>query len=481
MTMNFDKFHLRSENEIGIEEIKEAFDAEFIPGKEKVFKGIALDSRNVCTSDLFFALKGETTDAHKYIKKALENKASGIVLEYFPPNVDISAYKNVWFFKVNNTLEALHKIAKYNIERYPLKKIKLSGSIGKTTARKMAVSIFENKARVLTNYKNYNNFTGLPLTLLKANRSYGYGIFEIGINQPDEMEKLTKLIKTDLVALLNIRPVHTEFFSSIKELGREKLNILKDGDNIKTLIINNDDKFLSDAADELNVSVFRYGIEKKSDLYAKNLAFLEKGYEFTLVTPDYKIAVSLPILGKHNIYNALAAASMAYLHGIDLNIIKEGLEDFVPEDMRCNLIILKNNVKIINDCYNAGPDSTRAALEILKNMSDCNKKIAVLGDMLELGKDEKKYHFDIGKIVADLNIDYLLSYGKAAEYFTKGALENGMKKSNAIDYRYKAELFGALMNILEDGDCLLVKGSRGMKMEEITEMLLEKFEVVNDR
>lgn len=472
--MNPDKFHLRSETNISFENIIEILKPEIIGIGQKKFTGISLDSRNVRKGDIFFAIKGESSDGHKYIKNSIENGASSVFLEYIPDNLDLSKIKGISLFKVRNTLAALEILSAKVLEKSLLKNIVISGSVGKTTARKMAVSIFEVSHKVLSNYKNYNNFTGLPLTLLRANKNYEFGIFEIGINQPGEMEKLTRLVKSELAVLLNVRPVHMEFFKSLEHLRDEKMKII--GDGAKTLIFNNDDRLLSKNPRNPKVKYFTFGIETESNISADNINKTEDGkHIFVLKTPDYKIDISLNVLGRHNIYNALAAASMAYFYNIERNDIKRGLEEFIPEDMRCSILKLKNGVTIINDCYNAGPDSMKAALDILNQFKNCNRRIAVLSDMLELGKDEDKYHRKIGNYLNDLNIDLLFSYGERAKKYKDGVSD----KNKVKWYSDKNLLFIDMVKMLENKDCILIKGSRGMKMEVVTNMLMEKYGVDN--
>ena len=339
----------------------------------------------------------------------------------------------------------------------------------------MAVSIFEINHNTLTNYKNYNNYTGLPLTLLRVNNDYKFGIFEIGINQPGEMERLTRLIKSDLSVLLNIKPVHMEFFKSLDHLRDEKMKIM--GNEDLCLVFNNDDVLLREKQTNPGIKYTTFGIGTKSQITAYNIQVKDDGkYSFVLKTPGYGIDISLNVIGRHNIYNALAAASTAYFFNIDRNDIKSGLENFIPEDMRCSILELKNGIRIINDCYNAGPDSMKAALDILDQFQHCNKKIAVLGDMLELGKDENKYHMEVGKYLSDLKIDLFYAYGKRAKNYKEGVLNKNMTKW----YPDKSSLFQDLNKVLEGKDCILIKGSRGMKMEDITEMLIAEYGVDNE-
>ncbi|MFC1724113.1 UDP-N-acetylmuramoyl-tripeptide--D-alanyl-D-alanine ligase [candidate division KSB1 bacterium] len=478
--MKENRFHLRSETELALDEIIEAADPEILAGNCSKFGAVTLDSRSVKKDDLFFALKGESSDGHKYIQNALNNGAGGVILESITEITDLSKFQNITILKVPDTLETLHILAKKRLEKYKLKNIKISGSIGKTTARKMAVSIFEIKSGVLTNYKNYNNYTGLPLTLLRAKKGHEYGILELGINQPGEMEKLANLVNSEISVLLNIRPVHTEFFDNVNHIFHEKLKIINEKNS--TLIINNDDNLLNGLKNNPDIKLLTYGIKNKSDVSAKNIKVYSEGkHGFSLTTPEYELEIRLSVIGRHNIYNALAASSIAYYYNLDKEQIKEGLEKFVPEDMRCSIINLKNGVKIINDCYNAGPDSTKAALTSLGDFSGCNKKLAVLGKMLELGSEEDNYHFEIGEFAGNMSLDYIFAFGdNSAKKYIEGAIKAGIPVDRTCFSDNKIKIFEELCNILEEGDCVLIKGSRGIKMEEITNMLIEKYGVENE-
>ncbi|MFA4905673.1 MAG: UDP-N-acetylmuramoyl-tripeptide--D-alanyl-D-alanine ligase [Candidatus Margulisiibacteriota bacterium] len=380
--------------------------------------GISTDTRSLKPGELFIPLKGKNFDGRKFLKKA-------------PLALD-----------VKNGLSALQKLAAYHRNKFKIPFIGVTGSVGKTTVKDMLASILSQEMEVLKNEENFNNEIGVPLTLLKLNKKHKTAVIEMAMQKLGEIEELARIVRPHVAVITNIGEAHLKFLKTKRNIAKAKAEIftyLKKGD---FAIINQDDEFfehLGTRARELGARVLTFGILEKADVTPKDL----KG-------------IKLPIPGEHMIMDALAAIAAAKALGIKRTSIKKGLEKFQPSSKRMQVILKVDGTKIINDTYNANPQSMAAALKVLASLS--GRKIAVLGDMLELGKISKTAHRRMIRLARALKIDRVYTLGKL---WPKVSTPEKDQKT----------LLKKLKKFIQPRDIILVKGSRGLKMENIVEAL----------
>lgn len=432
-------------------------------------KGISIDSRTLSKGDLYIPIKGENYDGHDFIKHAIKNGA----LACFTENEDnIRDNKNI--ILVNNTLTALHDLALYYRKKFNIPFVAITGSSGKTTTKDMIASVLEQKYNVLKTQGNFNNEIGLPLTLFQLENHHEIAIIEMGMSNLGEIKRLVNMVLPEIAIITNVGLTHIENLGSQENIFNAKKEIFDTLKKDQLALLNGDDKYLNTINDD-NFNVSFVGMDGGNlDLRAKEIIRKENSISFSIENENKKIEeFHLNLPGIHNIYNGLFAIYTGKYLGLSYKEIQAGLNKFKPSKMRMD-ISENGKVKIINDVYNANPDSMKAALNALKDSGKNRRKIAVLGDMLEMGKWAEEAHIDIGKTLSELRIDILLSVGQNAQFYVNGAVSNGLSKDNAISFKSNDDVIKYLDTIISDGDVILIKGSRGMKMEEIAIFLQER-------
>ena len=436
---------------------------------DKKITGISIDSRTVSEGQLFIPIRGEHFDGHDFIEQSIFNGA----IAYLTEKKDI-IYPDTNIILVENTIEALQNLASYYRSKFNIPFIAVTGSSGKTTTKDMIASVLGEKLNVLKTQGNFNNEIGLPLTVFQLESTHRIAVIEIGMNHTGEIRRLVNIVKPDIAIITNIGLTHIEHLGSQDNIFKAKREILETLTRDQTALLNGDDPFLSTIDNELFKTVF-LGIHgnkldgKAFDIHSKKMGIDFKYKDLkNLEEEDY----SLKLPGVHNVYNSMFAIYIGKHFGLSKEEIQSGLNHFKPSKMRMD-IIHHGGLTIINDAYNANPDSMKAALEVLKNSGN-NRKIAILGDMLEMGEWLKTAHLEIGKYVKQLNIDLLIAIGQAAQYYVEGSIEHGMEKNQALYVKNNKEAIDLLKSILNKGDIILIKGSRGMKLEEIVSFLQER-------
>ncbi|KAF0133320.1 MAG: UDP-N-acetylmuramoyl-tripeptide--D-alanyl-D-alanine ligase [Candidatus Saganbacteria bacterium] len=424
-------------------EIAKAVNGELVSGSQKI-KGVSTDSRTTKKGELFIPLAGPKFDGHNHIIEAIKKGAVCVLFSNAHPDANINGCA---FIKVKNTLTALQDIAKHHRNKFKLPIIGVTGSSGKTTTKDIIAAILSKEFNVLKNEENLNNEIGVPLTLLKLNKKHEAAVIEMAMQDLGEIAELADIVKPHIAVITNIGEAHLEFLKNLKNTAKAKSEIFKNLQNGDFAIINQDDEFfehLKSGARKNGAKIITFGIIEKADITPKDL----KG-----------IKLSLP--GEHNIYNALAAIAVANLFNVKKASVKSALESFVPSSKRFIVFNREDKVKIIDDTYNANPQSMKAALSVLASLK--GRKIAVLGDMLELGKTAKPAHKKIGQFARKLGIDKIISVG-------------ALSKEIKADYHFPNNQDAAikLKEIIKSGDRVLIKGSRGMHLEEIVQPLIEK-------
>ncbi len=418
------------------------------------FQGISIDSRTLLPGNLFIAIKGEQFDGHDFAENAAKNGASAVVVDH-PLDVSIPQ------IQVPDTLEALGKLSSHWRDRFTLPIIGVTGSNGKTTLKNMIASILRaacqnNVTQVLATEGNLNNNIGLPLNLLRLNDEHKYAVIEMGMNHFGEIAYLTHLTKPQVAVINNAAEAHLEGLHDIAGVARAKGEIFQGLQEQGVAILNSDDAHFSYWHGLIgNHRCLSFGLKNTSDV----TAIIKENQLIELQTPKGKINVTLPLLGTHNVMNALAATAATLALDIDLVAIKQGLEHVASAPGRMQSYVLPHGTHIINDTYNANPFSLQAAINTLAAFS--GTKIMVLGDMKELGTNAEQLHQTSGDKIRTAGIDYLFTLGNLSAHTTDAF---GINAKHFTEYK---ELAAALQPHLTQDVTILIKGSRSMRMERI--------------
>lgn len=443
---------------------------------------ISIDSRTLIPGDLFFAIIGPSFDGHDFVIEAFKKGAVGVVVckgaSTLLQNEQIDKDKII--LEVKDTLSALQDWSKHYKDKFKTFNICITGSNGKTTTKEIIAHILSQEFPLLKTSGNYNNEIGIPLTLLGLNKSHKLLVAEMGMRGLGEIKTLTNFIPPDFAVITNIGEAHIGLLGSKDNIFKAKSELLQSLDKDGKAIINRDDPYFFKMLEIVkDKKVYTFGIENRSDIMARNIRMVsDKGIRFTLeVQNDKSREIYFPLLGRYNIYNALAAVAVAFALGIELDLIERGLSSFKPLDLHMQLSNFYNDIKILNDSYNASPLSVKSALETLAEVAQNNRKIAILGDMLELGERTDFYHREIGKEVAKLSIDILITVGQGGKIIAQSSKEEGMAEERVFSFEKneKLNLTKKLLNLIKPGNFVLLKGSREMKMEEILEFWQKEY------
>lgn len=438
-------------------------------------RGVFIDSRLVEADGAFFALKGERVDGHDYIGQAVEKACSTIVVEKIPKNLA----KDVVCIQVENTETALGDLASYYLGKFPIKKIGVTGSTGKTTTKEMLFHIVSGEYEALCNEGNFNNLIGLPLTVFRLDSSTEVAIFEMGMDRLGEIHRMAEIVKPHIALVTNVGLSHLEKLKSRENIQKAKGEIRDFLGPDDVLILNGEDEMMKSWAGEtggkaqykiLTVGTGEDAKVRISGIEDQGQAGIAFSYSYADMggseNMEVQESVRLTVPGVHNVMNAAMALTGALELGMDIREAVRALEDFQTGDMRLNIIDC-GDFKIIDDTYNASPDSVKAAIDVLMSVEG-KRKIAILGDMFELGSGSAEYHREIGDYAFQKSVDMVLSVGENAREIVNAAKKNSM---NAVHFHNKEMLIKVLSQWIRKGDLVLVKGSRGMAMEEIVKAI----------
>lgn len=442
---------------------------------EKECKNYSKDTRTIKKGDTYIGIKGEKFDGSSFWKDALNNGAETVIINNIKLD-EIEEYKklNKNIIQVEDTIKAIGEMASYKIkiqkEKYNLKVVGVTGSVGKTSTKDIIANVLSKKYKVLKTEGNNNNHIGLPLTILRL-QNEEIAVIEMGMNHLGEISYLTKIAKPDIAVITNIGTSHIGNLGSRENILKAKLEILEGMDK-KKIVINNDNDLLNKwyLENKNNIEIHTFGIKNESEFNAKNIKLKENSSEFICENKNEKINIEVPVGGEHFILNALCGLTVGKLLNLNNEEIKNGIKDFKLTAKRMEINHLKNNITIINDSYNASYESMKASISNLKNMNG-ERKIAVLGDMFELGDFSEKLHKEVGTEIYKNKIDKLYLIGNYSKFIGEEAEKEGYKKENIFYFENKDELFNNLKNNLKSGDIILIKASNGMKLFEIAEKL----------
>ena len=450
-----------------LKQIAEKMDGKIIHGDpSSKFQHYSIDSRKMRKGSLFFALR-DKRDGHDFIPDAVKNGAKGIVVSRQVPFTK----HQIAFIKVDNTLKALQRLAHQVFLDHPVKVVGITGSIGKTTTKEFTSALLKTKYHPLKSEGNFNNHIGLPLSLLKIKKNHDIAILEYGMNHPGEISSLTRIAKPDIAVICNVYPVHMEFFKDIQEIAEAKKEILVGMNPDGRPVLNGDQSLVLNMIKSLKTRPVLFGFTEKCEVRASNIRIhsLEK-MSFDFLYKGRKARASIPFSNRGHLYNFLAAAGIASILSVPFEEILKTGKKLKPFKNRGEVLYLKKNIKIINDSYNSNPAALEQALNSL-SIQEGGRKIAVLGDMLELGKKQKSYHTAAGKSVAENKIDVLITIGPLAKYIAQGALNSGLPSHKIITFNDSEEAAKEIPNLLEKNDLVLIKGSRGVRTEKVIKAL----------
>ena len=443
-------------------------------GTLNTFGEIMTDSRALVKDAVFLALKGERFDAHQFLSQAVQRGAACLVVHELPRSL---VPRRVTVVKVDNTLTALGALGRYRRQVLAPTVLAITGSNGKTTTKEMVAAILERaslqgqslRGRVLKTEANYNNLVGVPLTLLRLSGKQKVAVLELGTNQPGEIRRLTAIAEPDVGLITSVTPAHLEGLRSVAGVAREKGCLFKGIRRGGIAIVNTDDPWVARMGRTFSGRCVTYG--SHGQVRAEKVEALGvNGTSFILKVGKTRQAVRLRVPGNHNLRNALAAAAMTSGLGVAPRVIANGLQSVRPFGMRMELQKWRG-FGIINDSYNANPASTEAALATLAELGGRREKVAVLGDMLELGGKTQRCHFELGKKAAGYRINRLFLLGPNARHVRKGALAGGLSPSQITIGQSHEQIARLLSAQIKPGAWLLFKGSRGMKMENVLKAL----------
>lgn len=424
------------------------------------------DTRIINKEDMFISLKSETNDGITYIKEAFEKGAMGCITEYDVPNEIIEKYNNKWIIEVKDIVKTIQEIARYKRTLYDIPVVAVTGSVGKTSTKDIIASVLEQKFNVAKTKGNYNNHIGVPLTILGWDEDTTAAVVEMGMNHFGEISVLTNIAKPTVAVITNIGTAHIGVLGSRENILKAKLEILEGLSQNGTIIINNDNDLLN-KCDTKNYNKITYGIINDSNFMAYDIIRKEANSEYRINIDGVQQKVFVPIAGEHFIINSLCSIAVGKTLGIETDKIIKGINSFEITGKR-NEIKEINNLKIINDYYNASYDSMKASLEVLGNIK-ANRKIAILGDMLELGEYSEELHKKVGYEVAKNKIDILFTVGSLAKDIAIEARTLGVQA--VYDFSTNDECIEKIKNIVKKDDCLLLKASNRMNFGEISNFL----------
>jgi UDP-N-acetylmuramoyl-tripeptide--D-alanyl-D-alanine ligase len=441
--------------------------------RDAVATGYSIDSRTIKPGEVFFAVRGERMDGHDFLAQAFENGAIAAVVskEKFP-QIEKRVAAGVHarppaLIAVEDTLLALQLLAQAVRRLWARPLIAVTGSAGKTTTKEAIAHVLATRFRVHKSEGNFNNHFGLPLMLLKLEPEHDCAVVELGMSHLGEITALAQIAQPDTGVVTNVAPVHLEFFKDISEIARAKYELVESLPKSGTAVLNADDEFVSKFGQDFKGKVVLYGVVPNAAVRAEDITSKgEQGSVFDVVAGSHREHATLPLVGSHNIHNALAAVAVALERGISLADAVASLSTMMPADKRGQVVRI-GNITVINDCYNSNPKALAAMVNALAEMP-AKRRIVVAGEMLELGPQGEAMHRESGQHIARKGIDVLVGVRGLAEKMVDTAKQNGMR----AEFLGNADAAGEwLARETRDGDVVLLKASRGVKLEKALEKL----------
>lgn len=452
--------------QITVKDIINVTKGKLIYGNEnEICENFSRNTKEVKQGDIYIGFKGEIYDGGVFYEEAFSNGAKGCIINEIE-GLKLKEVENKFIIQVEDTVKAIGQIARYKREKYNIPVIAVTGSVGKTSTKDIIASVVSQKYKTLKTQANLNNHIGMPLTILSL-KDHEALVVEMGMNHFGELSYLTNIAKPTIAVITNVGTAHIGNLGSRENILKAKLEILEGLPKDGVVIINNDNDLLHKwQLENKKYNVITYGINNNSKYVAKEIKYTTTGSEYQL---NGKESIKVPVGGEAFVYNSLAAISVGELLSIPIEKIQVGIKNFELTKMRLDVQKSSKGYTIINDCYNANYDSMKSAIEYL-NSSKGNRKIAVLGDMLELGEFSQELHKKVGEEVAKNKIDILITVGKEANNIAETAKKNGINTTYMFENNQKA--ITKLKEILEPKDVVLVKASNSMNFKEIVSNIL---------
>ncbi len=461
---------------VKIKDIIKVCNGKLICGNEEdVCIDFSKDTRTIQENDVYVGIKGENFDGNTLYLDAFEKGAKACILQGIEIDKEtIEKYKNKSIIIVDDTIKALQEIAKFKRSLYNIPVVAITGSVGKTSTKDIIASVVGEQYKVLKTQGNLNNHIGVPLTILSL-KEHEALVVEMGMNNAGELTVLSKIAQPDIAVITNVGTAHIGNLGSRENILKAKLEILNGLKENGTLIINNDNDMLNAWKTEYNgnVKIVTYGIENASDFKAGDIKLNENSSEFSLESQiDNNEKIMVPVGGMHFVYNALSAIAVGEQLNIPIEKIKNGIANFELTKSRMELIKLENEITVVNDCYNANYDSMKASIEYLAKTNSA-RKIAILGDMLELGDFSNELHAKVGEEVAKNKIDILITVGEMGKVIANAAkqADDGIE---VYSFDNNQSAITKINELKKSGDTILIKASNGMKFKEIVEGIIKK-------
>ncbi|MBQ6680147.1 MAG: UDP-N-acetylmuramoyl-tripeptide--D-alanyl-D-alanine ligase [Lachnospiraceae bacterium] len=469
-------------NDLHLSEVLSCTDGKLLyGGKDLPLNQLTTDSRTAGPGSLFVPIVGENLDGHVFLKSAIEKGASLVLTaeaEHFSDIESVAAETGCSVVLVDDTVRALQKIGRYLRSKVPALSVGVTGSVGKTTTREMIGTALSAAKKVYRTGKNYNNRLGVPLTLAEIPEDAEIAVLELGLNTPGELSEISRLTDLSAAVITNIGEAHLQYYGTKEQLCREKFTVtdgFTDPAKAHVLFLNGDDPYLMTEKDRHPWRVILFGLGENADYRAKELTEENGRYSFLLSvrgTDLFRVQLSVP--GAHNVRNALAALAVADAFSVPLPAAAEALKAYTGYEGRLKMTE-KNGILVVDDSYNASPDSMKAGVKVLSELrfgDGKGRKIAVLGDMLELGGNTERYHYETGKASAAQPVDAYFLYGPLSLKIAAG-LEDGGTKAVVLHFDERAALIDRLRNTIVPGDIVYIKASHGTGLSAVSEALLK--------
>lgn len=449
--------------ELSLKELLEAVNGEVIFMGKTEFNSICIDTRKIEKNNIYLAIKGENFNGNKFVLEAFEKGASIAIIDEVL--FDLNDTENLeTVIKVEDTEKALLQLAHYYRKKLDLKIVGVTGSCGKTSTKDLIAAFLSEKYKVFKTKGNFNNQIGLPLMILELDSSVDVAVLEMGMSNLGEIDVLANCARPDIAVITNIGLSHIENLKTQENILKAKSEIFNYFGEENSLIINGEDDNLSKIKDKC-FEILKIGYNHEYDVYAFNIILEEDKTTFTVKDKEEEIIFTIPMAGKHNVLNSMLAIEVAKKLNVTFDEMKRGIKNLEATSMRLQ-VIKANKITIINDCYNASPDSMKSSIDVL-NTYKIGRKIAILGTMNELGEESVNSHKEVGKYALN-KVDLLIAIGKYKDCF-----KEGFTGENLITFTTKEECINNLSTIIKENDVVLVKASRGMKFEDIVSSLEE--------
>ncbi len=437
-------------------------------GEDPSFEAVSIDSRTLESGQLFFAIIGPNHDGHRFVEQAFERGAIGVVVSSQTPTNRAGVR-----IRVPDTTFALQDLAAAVRRESGMKVVAITGSMGKTTTKEATALALGARLRVLKSEKNFNNFYGLPLSILR-HCDENVGVFELGMSAPGELARLTEIARPDVGVLTNVAEVHREFFPSLEAIARAKGELFDGLPEDAVSVVNADDPLVLSEARRFAGRQIRFGLSDGADVRAMRIQREREGIRFAAHYEDQETEVHSPVHGLHNVYNLLAALTVSVVLGLPMATAAAELTKLTPPPHRGERIRLRDSIVIIDETYNSNPTALDFVLESFAE-EEASRRVAVLGDMLELGDRAESLHRDSGRKAARSGLDLLIGVGPLGRLIVEEACRAGMSEASTLAAETAAEAAKLLVDRIESGDIVLLKASRGVGLDRAMDALRARF------